>query len=187
MANIQFLKVNSLPGGTLQPDSMYFVANGNFAEAYLTDSTGTAKAIVNTAAVQAIVTAMGGGGGGASFQIVPDIAARDALESSLTANALVLVVDATADPDVTSGAAMYAWDALNEVWIKIYEAESLDVTLDWDNIVGKPTSTAAAIDSAVSQSHTHANKATLDKLGEGSDGLTFNGTPVSPYWSTHNW
>lgn len=188
MSNIQFLKVLSLPA-TLQPDSFYFVANGGFAEAYITDSTGTAKSVINSSAVTAIVNGMGlgGGGGGASFQIVNTIADRNALQASLTANQLVLVLDATGDSTVTSGSAMYAYEYANTSWIKIYEAESLDVTLSWANLTGKPTSTPAAIDSAVSMAHSHSNKTTLDALGEGADGLTLNGVPVGPHWNILNW
>ncbi|MFG9650985.1 hypothetical protein ACEP3U_22040 [Pseudomonas aeruginosa] len=39
MAQIQFFKVATLPG-TLQPDSFYFVENGNYSESYLTNSAG---------------------------------------------------------------------------------------------------------------------------------------------------
>jgi hypothetical protein len=105
--------------------------------------------------------------------IVADIAARNALV--LTKNTQVLVLDATGDSTVTSGAATYLYRVSTTSWIKISEAESLDLVLQWANIQGKPTSSPSAIDTAVSNSHTHTNKTQLDKIGENPDGhFTYN-------------
>ena len=49
-------------------------------------------------------------------------------------------------------------------WQKIAEAESIDVTVTWDSISGKPSSTPAAIDQAVTDDHTHSNKTVLDAI-----------------------
>ena len=43
---------------------------------------------------------------------------------------LVFVIDASADPDTTSGSAMYAWDVANSKWIMIAEQESLNIDVD---------------------------------------------------------
>lgn len=92
---------------------------------------------------------------------------------------IVMVTDATADPSVTAGWAIYrrpvASTKLSELsdWQKIAESESLDLVLSWDNIQNKPTSTVAAIDQAVKDDHTHANKAVLD-------GVTDTGTTDAP-------
>lgn len=40
------------------------------------------------------------------------------------------------------------------------------------------TATAAQVETAVSQSHTHENKETLDKLGDSNGKLTYNGTEI---------
>ena len=98
---------------------------------------------------------------------VADIAARDAL-TGLADGAKVFVEDAGADPVVDSGWAIYRYRAVEEAvgtegeegyvpgreaaWIKIAEAESLDVVMSWANLTGKPSSTAAQIDGAVAES-----------------------------------
>ncbi|MCA2505418.1 MAG: hypothetical protein IM550_20320 [Microcystis sp. M54BS1] len=101
--------------------------------------------------------------------IVANIAERNAL--TLTKNTQVLVLNATGDSTVASGAATYLYRASTTSWIKLSEAESMDLILQWSNIQGKPTSSAAAIDTAVANSHTHSNKTQLDKIGENADGL----------------
>jgi hypothetical protein len=181
MSQLKFFKVNVLPT-TLEANAFYFVANATVAESYVTDSSGVAKSLGNTALIDSrINTALAGAN---SFQIVINIAARNAL--SLNRNTLVLVTDATGDPTVSSGAAMYAWDHANSVWSKVTEYESLDAIINWGNIVGKPTATPGAIDAAVASSHTHTNKPLLDLLSAPSDELHYNGVPVMK-WSTNNW
>lgn len=59
---------------------------------------------------------------------VADIAARNALDSSMSVGDRVMVDDATADATVTSGWALYQWLS-SGVWRKIAEAESLDITV----------------------------------------------------------
>ena len=54
----------------------------------------------------------------------------------------------------------------------------------WANIVGKPNSTAAEIDEAVSKRHEHANKAQLDKINVDEAGkMTFDGDNTVAYMS----
>lgn len=95
---------------------------------------------------------------------------------------IVMVTDATGDQTVTSGWAIYrrktGTDALNTLdsWQKIAEAESIDVVLKWENVVGRPTSTVTDIDDAVAKKHEHANKAVLDEL-------TNSGTDEAPVLS----
>lgn len=49
---IKFYKVTTLPT-VLEPDSFYYVnSGGQYAEAYLTDSTGIAKKIGNTEMIE---------------------------------------------------------------------------------------------------------------------------------------
>ena len=188
MAQVRFYKVTSLPG-TLQPDSFYYVENGSYAESYLTNSAGVARSVGNSAMINALISeALANWSGAAStVQIVADIAARDALIATLDANAMILVIDASADPTVDIGSALYAYDATADETYKIAEYESMDVTLTWAAIVGGPSSTPAQIDSAVSASHTHANKATLDKFGEVGGLLRFNGSPIPAEWGGANW
>lgn len=178
---VQFHKVMSLPG-TLQPNALYFVENGNYAEAYLTDDAGVGKAIGNTTMIETIAGGFVGGGGSTSH-VVGTIAARDLIATPATGD-LAYVIDATGDGTVASGAALYVRGAAS--WLKIAEFESLDVVVQWAGINGKPSSSAAAIDAAVTASHTHANAALLAKVGEASGDMTYDGNPVGA-WNTNNW
>ncbi|MEO0557395.1 MAG: hypothetical protein AAF170_04340 [Bacteroidota bacterium] len=189
---LQFHKVSSLPG-TLAADAFYFVedvANGR-AESYVTDSEATARAIGNTAMIQAIAdqrvtTALADYN---LLEVVADIAARDALAPSR--NVTALVSDASADATVASGAALYAYAEGQAQWIKLTEYESLDLSLAWANITGRPTSAPSLIDDAVTKRHNHANQAALDKIGEdGGGNLTYDGSTVGgggSDWDTLNW
>jgi hypothetical protein len=174
MATFQIFKETALPG-TLVPNAIYLITatDPNFVEMYVVDNAGTAtrriptEADINTLINNAV-------SGLSSIEVVADITARDAL--TLTENTQVLVIDASADPTVTSGAATYIWDNANTQFVKISEFESLDVVLDWNNLVNGPTSSAAAIDLAVANSHTHANKTELDKIDEDVNGcMTYDG------------
>ncbi len=188
MALTAFYKVTTLPA-TLAANAFYYVLNGNYAESYVTDNAGVAKALGNSSMINALIDqALANWSGAAStVSIVADIAARDALIVGLDANAMILVVDATGDPTVNAGSALYAYAADTETTYKIAEYESMDVALNWSDIVGGPSSTPAQIDTAVSQAHSHANKSTLDKLSEDVEGLLFNGQGVSSRWATNNW
>ncbi len=187
MTAINFHKVTVLPGA-LVADSLYFVQNGNYAETYLTNAAGVAKSIGNSAMIAAIVdshinTAL------ADFnivEIVADIQARGAL--STARNLMALVLDATGDPTVTSGAALFAYRESTTQWLKIAEYESMDVTLTWASISGKPNAAVALIDDAVNKRHAHANSIYLDKISEAAGQMTYNGQVVgSLNWSTTNW
>lgn len=182
MAKLNFLKVTSLPG-TLAPNTFYFVVSGTVAESYLTDNAGVAKSIGNTAMINSLITSQLAGLN--QIQIVANITERNALTP--TRNIQVLVQDATGDATVSSGAATYIYNYSATTWVKIAEYESLDATVSWSNVSGRPTSTPGAIDAAVTNSHTHANKTTLDKVGEDVDGdMLYNSNPVQQ-WKTTNW
>lgn len=189
MADVKFFKVNTLPA-TLEPDSLYFVANGVYAESYITDGTGTAKSLGNSAMINALVDqALSNWSGAAStVSIVADIAARDALIATLDANTMILVVDASADPTVGAGSALYAYAAGTDTVYKLAEYESLDVIVQWSEIEGRPSSTPAQIDNAVSLAHSHANKAVLDELSDTDNALHYRGERVGGVeWKSTNW
>lgn len=103
---------------------------------------------------------------------------------------LVWVNDATGDTTVTSGWAIYRKRVGVSIdytqltgWTKVAESEGLDVVVQWNNIQGKPSATPAQIDQAVTDDHTHTNKAALDLLADtstgGVTGLSFNGEAVA--------
>ena len=104
-----------------------------------------------------------------------DIAARDADTSS---GMFAFVKDASADPSVNTGFAIYYRKANG--WKKIFEEEAMDrdmaelLTIQWAQVVGRPESAPEQIDNAVQLAHEHANKELLDKLGLVEDHLTYN-------------
>ena len=184
----KFFKVVALPG-VLEASAFYFVESGTFSESYLTDDTGTARSIGNSAMIAAVagplitaqVAAMN------RVEIVANIAARDALAGN-DRNQMVLVLDATADVTVAAGAAMYIFRNSDNSWIKVSEYEGLDATVTWTSISGKPASAPALIDDAVTKRHTHANQASLDKIGENAGAMTFDGQPVGgTSWGATDW
>ena len=186
MATFQIFRETAIPS-TLQPSSLYFIAppsNPDFVEIYLSNSAGTAlKRVIQEADVTALIASSGSGN---ELQIVNTIAERNAL--ALTKNTQVYVVNATGDNTVASGGATYLYNFTASSWIKVSEAESLDLVLSWANITGKPTSNVTDIDNAVLLRHTHSNKTQLDLIGEDINGnLTYNGNLPNIEWTSVNW
>lgn len=166
MATIKFHKVLVLPG-TLEADSIYFVQNSTYSETYVTDSAGNAKSVGNSSMIAAIAnneisTRLAQHN---LVEIVTDITARNALASQ-DRNLIVMVLDATGDATVSAGAALYAFRNSDNSWTKVAEYEGMDAVVQWSNILGRPTSSAAQLDAAVTNSHTHSNKAILDATQE---------------------
>lgn len=120
------------------------------------------------------------------FFVVNNIEERDAL--SLTKNSLVFVVDASGDPVVPEGEALYFFSTAMQKHIRIYQEKKRPETLDWTLLVNGPTSTPLAIDAAVANSHTHTNPEVLESLGVQDGLLTHNGTLVSNVvYKDSNW
>lgn len=186
MAQLRIERVNSLPA-TLQPSTLYYVKSpdANLVDLYVTGSDANElRHIISKSEIQALISAAVSAF--PSIIIVQDIAERNAL--GLTRSTMVLVLDATGDPTVSNGSAMYVWDQGNSSWYKIAEYESLDLALTWDNIQGKPNSTPAAIDNAVNNAHSHANMSVLNKLDELPNGrLSYSGQPVGNPVDSSEW
>lgn len=186
MAAVKFFKVLELPAEP-EANAFYFVQNGDFAEHYLTDTSGVAHGVGNSEFIESIVDTKleGSLAGFSKVEVVADIEARDLLEVGED-NFLVLVLDASDDETVDSGSALYVYHASEEEFVKIAEYESMDVVLNWSDIVGRPSSAPAAIDSAVTNAHTHDNKAVLDLLTEADGVLLYDGEPVLQ-WGANEW
>jgi len=189
MAQYKIFKELTLPEvGSLEPHSIYLVAPAgtpDYVEVYITGATtSVVKRVIDENDVQALIdTAVSTLN---ALEVVADITARDAL--SLTANAQILVIDATDDSTVDSGAATYVWDNDESTFTKITEHESLDVIINWADIVGRPSSSVADIDDAVARKHSHANKTQLDLITENGDGeMLYNGALPSIAWDSVNW
>lgn len=187
MATYKIHKVTALPG-VMEAHSFYFVAppgRPDYTELYVTGaSASTVKRLINEADVQALIDASIAAM--SQMEVVADIAARNALNPST--NIVVLVLDATGDATVAAGAATYVYRLSNTSWVKISEAESLDIQLTWAAISGRPTSSPAQIDAAVTNSHTHANLTQLALIGQdGAGELTYNGNNVRARLDTGDW
>ena len=187
MASFNVYKETTLPG-TLQPNSIYLIAptaDQNYVEVYVTGKTAdVVRRTINKADVQLMIDTSPNTSN--NLIIVATIAERDAL--TLTQNTFVLVTDASADPTVDVGAALYVWNEDTSTYTKIAEYESMDATIAWNDIQGKPTSSPTAIDNAVANSHTHTNKTQLDKIGQdGGGNLTYGGTSVKIAWDSAQW
>lgn len=180
---VKFFKVSSLPG-TLDANAWYLVLNGSYAETYVTNSSGVAKMVGNSTMINDLITSAITGL--AQAQIVNDIAARDALIPSLTQNIIVYVLNATADSTVSSGGATYLWRDSTSEFIKIAEFESMDAVVTWSSITGKPSSSPSAIDTAVTNSHTHTNMSVLNLLSAPGGILQYNGDDIKN-WNLINW
>ena len=180
-------KETALPG-TLDANSIYLVAPSSapdFVEMYVTGTTASnVKRIIDKSDVQSLIDDAVDGFN--NIKIVDTIAERDALD--ITGVKQVLVLDATGDATVDSGAATYVFDPGTAEFRKISEAESLDLDITFDNISGGPSSSAAQIDNAVSLAHQHANKSELDKIGQDSEGnLTYDGDLPVTGWNSIGW
>jgi len=186
MAQLRIERVLALPA-ILTASTMYIVqaAQTARAELFFTNTAGTvARHIIDEADISNMINSALANF--SSIDVVATIPARDALV--LTSNTIVLVVDASADPTVATGAATYVYNLNTTTWDKISEFATIDAVINWSSIVGTPISTPAVIDAAVGQSHTHGNKVVLDSVGDdGAGNLTYGGIIVQAYISVSNW
>lgn len=155
---------------TLEANAIYLVGPGSdpaLLEIYVVNSAGDAtRKTMGPTEVQALIDASISGIAGT--EIVADITARDALV--FTSNALVVVEDASADPQVGSGAALYIYNSSTDAYGMLVDYESLNLSLTWASITNGPSSSPNLIDAAVTASHSHANATELDKISEDTDG-----------------
>jgi len=187
MSRIKISKETAVPtGASIVADTIYMVSvSADIMEIYMSDNTGTSlKRILNETDIQTLID--DSMSGISAIQVVDDIASRDSL--TWTGNGKVYVKDASSDSTVDSGGAEYIYDFSTSTYIKASEAESLDLIVQWANISGAPTYSATAIDTAVSNSHTHTNKTQLDLIGQDGDGdATYNGVKIANQYTTTAW
>ena len=186
MALFRVFKETALPG-TLTADAVYYITdtNASYVQMYVTSSAGVARRIPTNADITTLISTMMANS--SRTQIVADITARNAL-TGLTVGNTAYVSNAVGDPSVASGAAAYIVVSTGPVvWQKTNEYESMDLALTWAAITGKPTSSPASIDSAVTNSHTHTNKTQLDLIGDSGGQATYNGAIIKTEWSTLGW
>lgn len=91
------------------------------------------------------------------------------------------VIDATGDPTVKVGGALYRIEG--KTITKIFEEEAVDleesIVINWSRIQDKPLSTVNAIDEAVASAHVHLNEEILGKFSLSNGLLLFDGAPIA--------
>ena len=182
----QVRKTTIVPSVPTTPNTVFYVApleHPNYVEIYVSNAAGDAlKRVINKADVQTMINSAISSV--SNYRVVADIAARNALNGETS---LVYVKNATGDSTVKSGGATYIYDSTTSAWVKTSEAESMDLVFSWANLQDKPTSSAAAIDAAVSNSHDHANKTQLDNISELNGLLSYKGKYVTTTINDDAW
>lgn len=110
---------------------------------------------------------------GGFVSIVNNISERNELGNE--AGILVWVENASDDDTVNKGGAAYlSIDRDGEVsWNKLAESESMDISLSWEDIIGKPNSSPSEIDDSVNKAHTHTNSNTINEISDKKGFLSF--------------
>lgn len=182
----QVRKLTTVPSVPTTPHTVFYVApteTPNYVEIYVSNAAGDAvKRVINTADVQTMINSAISSV--SNYRVVADIAARNALNGE---KSLVYVKNATGDTTVKSGGATYIYDSATSAWVKTSEAESMDLVFSWANLQDKPNSSVVAIDAAVSNSHTHANKTQLDGISELNGLLSYKGKYVTTTINDDAW
>lgn len=114
--------------------------------------------------------------------VVADTAAKDAITSDNAYPGLQCLVldDDVGKPDEQSVLYMcIKVEGANIIWAAIAKLDQSNITIEWSNINGKPSSNVSDIDDAVSKRHSHPNITTLDKLNTKDDKLTYDGKFVA--------
>lgn len=187
MAQFKIRKLTALPG-MLEANAIYIIAPAakpDYIEMYVTGTVSTnIKRIIGEDDIALMISdAMAAA---RELKIVADITALNLLTPSQPE--YVFVIDATGDLTVASGGATYLYNPGTMSWIKVSEAESLDVAATWASLSGKPTSTPENIDDAVGKAHVHNNKTQLDKIDEDVNGeFLYNGAAPHIAWDSAEW
>lgn len=171
---MQFFKLTSLPA-TLEPDAWYVIKNGSYVEVYVTDENSVPIASTNLNIINDQIDSRLAGY--STIKVVANITARNAHAAANMKDQLYYVVDATDDPTVASGSAIYAYEYEVDTHYKVQEANNLE--LEWASILNGPTSSPAAIDGAVAKAHEHNNLSLLQRVTESpKNNLALDGKAV---------
>ena len=133
-------RLNAIPA-TPEANSIYYTPGAD-GELVVT-VTGNTGAVVYSTLTEADVLAAIAAAGIIQQEVIatPTIATRDAL--TLTANALVMVGDATADPSVTTGGAFYFFEMATGLFTLTSRLEDLNLIINWGDIQNIPAAVTA--------------------------------------------
>ena len=108
----------------------------------------------------------------ATVEIVATLADRDNLEKVISGSCCFVNANKT----------LYLARVFSDktLWVEIAKVDSLDLTIQWNNIIGKPESDITAIDDMVGKKHEQDNKEILDNIivNKETNNLTFNGVSL---------
>jgi hypothetical protein len=122
-----------------------------------------------------------------SLVSVSNIVGRNGL--TLLADTLVFVVDASGDPTVDAGSAMYFYTRNTDTYTKTFAEEDMDgLSMEWTAILNRPVTSVAQIDAYVTASHPHMNLDALDNVSEDavSGNMLYNSIELQPGWRIDN-
>lgn len=175
MPNLVIYKVNNLPE-TLNPDSLYVIRKSEYhkAELVFTSSSGEVLPVIDTEAVQTLIA--DAVSKTSSINMFDNIEERNAAQ--FMGDASVYVVDASDDPQVGDGPALYFYKKSTNEFTLILCAKHTS----WGEILNGPQSTPAQIDAAVQNAHVHENTEIINELGDDGNGqLTYKGALISGF------
>lgn len=178
-------RVAALPA-TLAPNNIYIVRSTDGKKATLVFTGERAEIVVSTFNESDALTLVDGYMEGHAT-VLAFATYADMLASAPTVTTYAYVRDASGDPQALHASASYVYDTVSRKWVFAPGSNAAGGSAKWSDIEGRPTSTPAAIDAAVSNAHSHTNKTILDGLGENQGKLTFGGANVSPVTVVSNW
>ena len=181
------VRLDALPS-TLAANNMYIIRESGGTRVRLTftgdDPTKVASTIGVNDVNNIVTTAL------ESFTSVYVFATyADMLAARPTANVLAFVKDARGDVNVSTPSATYVYESSSGQWLLMPGAQGGgSETVNWTEIIGRPSASVESIDLAASQTHTHTNMNVLNLMGVNSSGkLTYNGVQVSDINFSSNW
>lgn len=170
MSKFKIIRVNALPQA-VEPSAMYIVksADSTVANLYFTSTDGsiTVPGVTEQFVIDKVSQLNSSGWN--DFEIVETITERNAMLKP--GNTLIMVVDASGDEFGSTGSVLYMYRKTTDTYLLMSSFNGGGgVAVSWASISGRPNSSAANIDSAVQNSHTHINMATLNRIGINTDG-----------------
>lgn len=160
-------------GTSLYTDEKWTVASQPLVQLVQKAQQGMMKVFSDMAAVSAAFSV------GLNESFVFAVADASGMSSSYLHSDQTNDLTPTSPASVSSGFALFVFDASTRTVVKISEKESLDYVLTWTNIQDKPVSSSASIDSAVANRHIHGNEAILSMLSDNLGALQYNGVNVA--------